>query len=62
MDNPNNRLLTIQTELEDRLNPFESGETLELQRRMGDLRNAHKKILRKLLLQEIQEKVGLDHE
>lgn len=62
MDNPNNRLLTIQTELEDRLAPFERGETLELQQRMGDLRNAHKKILRKLFLREIQEKVGLDRE
>lgn len=62
MDNPSDRLLTIQTELEDRLDPFGRGETLDLKQRMGDLRNAHKKILRNLFLQEIQKKVGLDHD
>ena len=61
MDNPKNRLLTIQTELEDRLSPFGRGETLELQQRMGDLRDAHKKTLRNLLLREIQDQVGLNH-
>lgn len=62
MDNPNNRLLSIQTELEDRLSPSGRGETLDLKQRMGSLREAHKEILRNLLVREIQDQVGLNHE